>query len=81
MLTWQANQRGYTPLHQAAWHGASLSVVGELLYIGADRGIRTNNKQQTALDIANEKHPERSDLAYVLMDRPLTIAQIDEESD
>jgi hypothetical protein len=23
--------KGYTALHQAAWHGASLAVVGELL--------------------------------------------------
>lgn len=71
-----SESKGYTPLHQAAWHGASLSVIGALLGIGADRRIRTKNKRQTALDIANEKHPERSDLAYVLSERQLTIAQL-----
>ena len=58
--------RGYTPLHQAAWHGADLSVVGELLAIGADRGIKTHNKNQTAQEIAKEKHADRLDLQYVL---------------
>lgn len=71
-----SESKGYTPLHQAAWHGASLSVIGELLYIGADRRIRTNNKRQTASDIASEKHPERYDLTYALPERPLTIAQL-----
>jgi hypothetical protein len=34
--------KGYTPLHQAAWHGANLSVIGELLSLGADRSATTN---------------------------------------
>jgi hypothetical protein len=71
-----SESKGYTPLHQSAWHGASLSVIGELLDIGADRRIRTNNKRQTASEIASEKHPDRSDLAYVLPERQLTIAQL-----
>ncbi len=71
-----SESKGYTPLHQAAWHGASLSIIGELLEIGADRRIKTNNKRQTASDIANEKHPERFDLAYALSERQLTIAQL-----
>jgi hypothetical protein len=57
---------GYTPLHQAAWYGADLSVVGELLAIGADRGLKTHNKNQTAQEIAKEKHADRLDLEYVL---------------
>lgn len=68
--------KGYTPLHQAAWHGASLSVIGELLHLGADRSARTHNKQQTASDIAMEKHRDRLDLAYVLAERRLAIAQL-----
>ena len=53
-------------MHQAAWHGADLSVVGELLAIGADRGIKTHNKNQIAQEIAKEKHADRLDLEYVL---------------
>ncbi|WP_289131829.1 ankyrin repeat domain-containing protein [uncultured Spongiibacter sp.] len=71
-----SESKGYTPLHQAAWHGASLSVIGALLKIGADRRLRTINKRQTALDIASDKHPERLDLAYVLPERCITIAQL-----
>jgi len=71
-----SESKGYTPLHQAAWHGASLSVIGELLAIGADRRLRTYNNHKTALDIASEKHPERPDLAYVLLEKQLTIAQL-----
>ena len=68
--------QGYTPLHQAAWHGASLSVIGTLLNIGADCRLRTANKRQSPLDIACEKHPKRYDLAYVFAERQLTIAQL-----
>ena len=46
--------KGYTPLHQAAWHGANLSVIGELLSLGADRSATTNTKLQTAYDIVVE---------------------------
>lgn len=67
--------KGYTPLHQAAWHGANLSVIGELLSIGADRSATTNAKQQTAYDIVVEKH-KRPDLQYLLFPQKLTIAQI-----
>lgn len=71
-----SESKGYTPLHQAARHSASLPVIGELLSIGADRSIRTDNKRQTASDIAKEKHPNRHDLAYVLPERKITIAQL-----
>jgi hypothetical protein len=67
--------KGYTPLHQAAWHGADLSVIGELLSIGADRSATTNAKRQTAYDIVVEKH-KRPDLQYLLFPQKLTIAQI-----
>ncbi|MCC6074379.1 ankyrin repeat domain-containing protein [Pseudomonas sp. GCM10022188] len=67
--------KGYAPLHQAAWHGASLPVVGELLALGADPR-RVTAKQQTAQHIAIEKHPERVDLAYILAPRRLTLSQL-----
>lgn len=67
--------KGYTPLHQAAWHGANLSVIGELLSLGADRGVVTQSKRQTAYDIAVEKH-KRPELDYRLFPQKMTIAQL-----
>lgn len=66
----------YTPLHQAAWHGAPVEVVQRLLDLGAWRTLRTA-KGDTALDIAQEKGhrhldglltpntPPRDDLAVI----------------
>lgn len=71
-----AGGNGYTPLHQAAWHGAGLSVIGELLAMGADRAAITSNRQQTAQAIAAEKHPTRDDLQFVLQDGGRTISQL-----
>ena len=68
--------KGYTPLHQAAWHGASPSIIGHLLELGAHPWIRTNNKKQTAQEIAKDKHPERDDLFFLLYDRGLTVSQL-----
>jgi hypothetical protein len=68
--------KAYTPLHQTAWHGANLAVVGELLAIGADRGLKTHNKHQTAQDIAIEKHADRADLEYILAQGSRTLAQL-----
>lgn len=68
--------KGYTPLHQAAWHGASLSVIGEFLSLGADTHIKTNNKQQSAYEIAMERHPDRADLHFVLMPGCRSIPQL-----
>ncbi|WP_278401760.1 hypothetical protein [Stutzerimonas kunmingensis] len=68
--------KGYAPLHQAAWHGASLSVIGELLSLGADTRRVTLKKQQTAQQIAIEKNPERGDLAYILAPRPLSLSRL-----
>lgn len=67
---------GYTALHQAAWHGANLEVVGEILALGADRTLRTKNRQQSAAQIAAEKHPDRSDLAFLLSEKPRATAQL-----
>lgn len=66
----------YTPLHQAAWHGAPPEVIGALLLLGADPSLLTGSKRQSAFDIAVEKHPKRQDLRYLLTPRRLTIAQL-----
>jgi hypothetical protein len=68
--------KGYTPLHQAAWHGASLGVIGQLLRMGASRRARTFSKRQNAADIATEKHPDREGLRFVLTARRATVAQL-----
>lgn len=70
-----SERKGYTPLHQAAWHGANLAVVGELLALAADRSLKTRNKGQTARDMAVEKHADRADLEYVLAPGKRTLAQ------
>ena len=72
----QSQANGYTPLHQAAWHGATLEVIGALLSLGADCRIKTTDKQLTALNIVVINHPERADLVYALSERRMTIAQL-----
>jgi Ankyrin repeats (many copies) len=67
--------KGYTPLHQAAWHGASLPVIGALLAFGADRHLATK-EGQTASAIAQSRHPEREDLHYILFPSTRTLAQL-----
>jgi hypothetical protein len=42
---------GYTPLHQAAWHGAPAATVERLLQYGAWRTLKTNDANR-AVDIA-----------------------------
>jgi hypothetical protein len=32
--------KGYSALHQAAWHGADLQTIGRLLQLGADTQLR-----------------------------------------
>lgn len=48
----------FAPLHQAAWHGADLDVVEELLRRGAWRTLRTTDGR-TARQIAAERGHER----------------------
>ncbi|MFO7249415.1 MAG: ankyrin repeat domain-containing protein [Actinomycetes bacterium] len=45
---------GYTPLHQAAWHGAAAEVVERLVAMGAWRTLRTAAGERAA-DIAARK--------------------------
>lgn len=45
---------GYTPLHQAAWHGAPTDVVLRLIDLGAWRTVRTA-KGERAVDIAERR--------------------------
>lgn len=67
--------KGYTPLHQAAWHGADLSVIGALLALGADRRLLTK-EGNTARDIAQSRHPDREDLPYILAPSTRSLAQL-----
>mgnify|MGYP000438006288 CR=1 FL=1 len=67
--------KGYTPLHQAAWHGAELPVIGALLALGADRRLATT-QGQTARDIAQLRHPERKDLQYILSPSTRSLSQL-----
>ena len=67
--------KGYTPLHQAAWHGVDLSVIGALLALGSDRRLLTK-EGQTARDIARSRHPGREDLHYILSASTLSPAQL-----
>jgi hypothetical protein len=68
--------KGYTPLHQAAWHGASPCVIGALLKLGASASSRTFNRDQSAVDIALERHPGREDLHFLLSDRSRSLAPL-----
>lgn len=70
------SEKGYTPLHQAAWHGAERWVVGTLLGWGADPAARTHNQGQSPADIALEKHPDREDLHFLLRDAARTPGQL-----
>jgi hypothetical protein len=67
--------KGYTPLHQAAWHGADATVIGALLAFGADRRLLTK-EGKTAHDIALSRHPNREDLQYLLSPSKRSIAQL-----
>ena len=67
--------KGYTPLHQAAWHGVAPAIIGELLSLGADRSLKTI-KGQTAQEIAAQKHREREDLQYLLAPHRRTLGQL-----
>lgn len=71
-----SQKKGYSALHQAAWHGADLTVIGRLLQFGADTQLKTHDKQQTAYDIAVKKHAQRQDLWFVLYPAPRTLAQL-----
>lgn len=68
--------KGYTPLHQAAWHGAAPAIVGELLALGADLSLKTQNNRQTPQEIAAQKHREREDLQYLLAPNRRTLGQL-----
>lgn len=68
--------KGYTPLHQAAWHGASLATLGRLLEYGANTQLRTKGTRQTAYDIALKKHKQRHDLGFALFPASRTLAQL-----
>lgn len=66
---------GYTTLHQAAWHGADVQVIGSLLSLGANPNLRTS-KDQTPHDIVLSKHPVRNDLEYLLLPGHRSLPQL-----
>jgi hypothetical protein len=66
---------GYTPLCQAAWHGAPLAVIGALLHFGASKR-HTTHKGESPQQIAARKHPNREDLQYALSPKKRTVAQL-----
>lgn len=49
---------GFAPLHQAAWHGANVDIVVDLLERGAWRSLRTTHGE-TAEDVARRRGHER----------------------
>ena len=67
--------KGYTPLHQAAWHGAGLPVIGSLLALGADRRLLTK-EGETALTSCRSRYPDREDLHYILSPSTRSLAQL-----
>ena len=48
------NRSGFAPLHQAAWHGATIAVVSRLIAHGAWRTQRTRDGRRP-VDIARER--------------------------
>ena len=49
---------GFTPLHQAAWHGAPVEVVRELVRRGAWRTLRTADGRDAASIALQQGHEE-----------------------
>ena len=71
----QSAGKGYTALHQAAWHGAELPIIGALLSLGADRSLLTR-EGLSARDIAESRHPSREDLRYILLPSKRSLSQL-----
>ncbi|MGK9172440.1 hypothetical protein KXR87_04315 [Yokenella regensburgei] len=69
-------EKGYSALHQAAWHGATLETIGGLLRLGANTQLKTRDTQQTPYDIALQKQKQRPDLHFALDPTPRTLAQL-----
>ncbi|MFJ4278388.1 ankyrin repeat domain-containing protein [Streptomyces massasporeus] len=65
------NRSGFSPLHQAAWHGADFAVVSRLIAHGAWRTQRTRDGRRP-VDIAREQgHTHLLDLLEPVTVRPL----------
>ncbi len=61
----------YTPLHQAAWHGANPDVIDRLLDLGAWRTARTA-RGETARDIAlRRRHTQLTELLTPVVRHPV----------
>ncbi|MEU3889372.1 ankyrin repeat domain-containing protein [Streptomyces sp. NPDC029041] len=65
------NRSGFSPLHQAAWHGADFAVVSRLIAHGAWRTQRTRDGRRP-VDIARERgHTHLLELLEPVTVRPL----------
>ncbi|KAK7018254.1 hypothetical protein R3P38DRAFT_2981939 [Favolaschia claudopus] len=63
---------GYTPLHQAAWHGESQEEVQRLLDLGAWRTLATIETNEIPLDIARKfQHAHLYDLLAPVIRHPV----------
>ncbi|KAJ7437391.1 hypothetical protein FB451DRAFT_1305653 [Mycena latifolia] len=73
---------GYTPIHQAAWHGASVEEVQMLLELGAWRTLRTIKSDDTPLDLARgARHTHLYEILAPVIRHPLpskTILKLEE---
>lgn len=62
---------GYTPLHQAAWHGAPAEAVRRLLRYGGWRTLRTGDGTRAVDIAAQRRHHHLTDLLRPDLAHPL----------
>ncbi|MFF5403279.1 ankyrin repeat domain-containing protein [Streptomyces misionensis] len=67
---------GYTPLHQAAWHGAGTATVEGLLARGASRTLRTGDGERAADIAARRGHHRLAELLRPVVRHPVPPAEI-----
>lgn len=67
------SRKWFTPLHQAAWHGAPESVVATLIDLGALKSLQ-DAKGRTAHDVAVERQ-QASALIELLKPRPSPLGE------
>lgn len=70
------SRSGYTPLHQAAWHGAGTATVEGLLAHGALRTLRTNHGERAADIAARRGHHHLAALLRPVVRHPVPPAEI-----
>jgi len=68
---------GYTPLHQAAWHGAGTATVERLPAHGALRTQRTGDGERAADIAARRGHHHLAEPLRPVLRHPLPAAEVD----